>query len=59
LFDSKYPGLGLGVQPGDVTPLRSYDQQHDRNEVEILGLNEAQIPTTSWFQASAQEAVSV
>ena len=40
-----------------VTALRSYDKRHDRSEVEILGFSEAQIPTTSWFQTSKQEAV--
>jgi hypothetical protein len=42
-----------------VTALRSYEDRHNRGEVEILGLNEAQIPTTSWFQSTKQEAVPV
>lgn len=42
-----------------ITVLRSYNEQHDRSEVEILGLSEAQTPTTSWFQTAKQEAVPV
>jgi len=42
-----------------VTALRSYDERHDRSEVEILNIGEAQIPTTSWFQTSPPEALLV